>query len=73
MNAMFATFAMASALGVDADHLSVSARIEAGKLIVGEEAKILVDVKLPEGLSASEAGIPAPLLQIQVPVVHRLS
>ena len=73
MNAVFGTVVVVSAFGVDADDLSVSARIETGKLIVGQEAKILVDVQLPEGLSASVAGIPAPLLQIQVPRSVRLS
>lgn len=73
MKALIAAFAMVSAAGVDVDRVSVSARIDADKLIVGQEAIILVNVDLRDGLSASDAGIPAPLLQIQVPRSVRLS
>ena len=47
--------------------MEVSARIASDRLVVGESYEIIVDVTTKEGYSASDAGIPAPLLQIEVP------
>ncbi len=49
------------------DLVDVSARIAADRLVVGESYEIVIDMSLRDGYSASDAGIPAPLLQIEVP------
>lgn len=49
------------------DLVVVSARIAADRLVVGESYEIVIDLSAKDGYSASDAGIPAPLLQIDVP------
>ena len=49
------------------DLVEVAARIAADRLVVGESYEIVIDFSLRDGYSASGAGIPAPLLQIEVP------
>lgn len=49
------------------DIAEVSARIGADRLVVGESYEMIIDISLRDGYSASAAGIPAPLLQIEVP------
>ena len=49
------------------DLVEVSARIAADRLVVGESYEIVIDLSLKDGYSASGAGVPAPLLQIEVP------
>ena len=49
------------------DLVEVSARIAADRLVVGESYEIVIDISLRDGYSASGAGVPAPLLQIEVP------
>ncbi|MCH8149077.1 MAG: hypothetical protein IH987_14025 [Planctomycetes bacterium] len=54
-------------VGVPDDLAEVSARIAADRLVVGESYEMIIDISLRDGYSASVAGIPAPLLQIEVP------
>ncbi|MCH7884194.1 MAG: hypothetical protein IIC01_03000 [Planctomycetes bacterium] len=55
------------------DQVTINARIEADRLEVGQEYEIVLDVRFKANHSASEAGMPAPILQIQVPPSVRLS
>lgn len=50
-----------------ADSVSVSARMDADRLVVGQEYEIELGVSFADGTSASKAGVPAPILQIVVP------
>lgn len=52
---------------------SVSARIDAGSLEVGNEYDIVIEWNVAEGLSPGGAGVPAPILQIDAPRVIQLS
>ncbi len=52
---------------------SVSARIDAGSLVTGQEYDIVIDWKVAEGLSPGGAGVPAPILQIDAPRAIQLS
>ena len=49
------------------DLVEVSAQIAADRLVVGESYEIVIDISVRDGYSASGAGVPAPLLQIDVP------
>lgn len=49
------------------DVVTVSARIEAESLSVGQTYEIILDVKFKDGWSGRRAGIKAPILQIDVP------
>ncbi len=49
------------------DVLSVSATLEAHELSVGSNYEIVLKVEIKEGWSAAAAGVPAPLVQIDVP------
>ena len=60
-----------SALLPGAD-VQTSAFIDADELVVGERYEIFLRVKLPENVLASEAGAPAPFLQLDVPPSVRL-
>jgi len=61
------------ALSVASDSaLTASARIDETELKVGSTADLVVDISVPEDLSISDAGMPKPLLQIQVPDSVRL-
>ena len=55
------------------DEVTIDARIEADRLEVGQEYEIVLDVRFKTNLSASGAGMPAPILQIQTPQSVRLS
>ena len=55
-----------------AEAMQVSARIDAQSLEVGEDYALVVRTSFAQGLSASNAGIPLPLVQIQVPPSVRL-
>lgn len=55
-----------------AEAMQVSARIDAESLEVGKEYALVVRASFEQGLSASGAGIPLPLVQIQVPPSVRL-
>ncbi len=52
---------------------SVSATIDAGSLVTGQEYDIVIDWKVAEGLSPGGAGVPAPILQIDAPRAIQLS
>lgn len=47
--------------------ITISARIDAESLDVGKSYNIVLDLKLLDGISTSDAGIPAPIVQIDVP------
>ena len=49
------------------DVLSISATLEADELSVGSNYEIVLKVEIKEGWSATAAGVPGPLLQIDVP------
>jgi len=49
------------------DLMTASARINTKDLEEGESYEIAIELRFKEGYSASKAGIPAPLLQIEVP------
>jgi hypothetical protein len=49
------------------DVLTVTAQIAASKLEVGQDYAVELTINLKEGWNASQAGIPHPVLQIQVP------
>ncbi len=55
------------------DVLSVSATLEADELSVGSNYEIVLKVEIKEGWSAAAAGVPAPLVQIDVPPSVELS
>ena len=53
--------------------INVSATLDAESLVVGQEYEIQLTVSLAEGWSASAAGIPEPILEIDVPKSAQLS
>ncbi len=55
------------------DVLSISATLEADELSVGSSYEIVLKVEIKEGWSATAAGVPAPLVQIDVPSSVELS
>ncbi len=55
------------------DVLAISAELEAEALSVGPEYEIVLRVTIKDGWSASSAGVPAPLLQIDAPPAVKLS
>ncbi len=55
------------------DAVRFGASIAAGELEVGQSGEIRVAVDWPASLSASGAGLPAPILQLQVPDCVRLT
>ena len=55
------------------DEVTIHARIEADRLEVGQEYAIVLEVRFKANHSASEAGMPAPILQIQAPQCVQLS
>ncbi len=55
------------------DVLSISATLDAEELSVGSSYEIVLKVEIKEGWSAASAGVPAPLLQIDVPPSVELS
>ena len=67
---MLACF-LAAALSAGSD-VQTSAFIDADEIAVGERYEIFLRVRLPESVVASEAGAPAPFLQIDVPPSVRL-
>jgi hypothetical protein len=62
-----------ASLAAASPDLSVSATLEATKLSPGREYAIVVSVSLPGGIGADKAGVPAPLLQLDVPDSIELS
>lgn len=52
---------------------TVSARIDAGSLVTGQEYDIVIDWEVAEGFSPGGAGVPAPILQIDAPRAIQLS
>ena len=56
-----------------ADVLSISATLDAKELSVGSDYEIVLKVEIKEGWSAAAAGVPAPLVQIDVPPSVELS
>jgi len=65
--------AVVASAPLGAADIEVSAKIGASALTVGGEYALVVDVSLPEGVSAAKAGLPAPLLQLDVPACVALS
>ncbi len=55
------------------DVLSISATLEAEELSVGSKYEIVLKVKIKDGWSAAAAGVPAPLVQFDVPPSVELS
>ena len=55
------------------DVLSISATLDADELSVGSHYEIVLKVEIKEGWSAASAGVPAPLVQIDVPPSVELS
>jgi len=55
-----------------AEVMRVSARIDAESLDVGKEYALVVRTSFAQGVSASGAGIPLPLIQLQVPASVKL-
>ena len=53
--------------------IDISATLDAKSLVVGQEYEIQLTVSLAEGWSASAAGIPKPILEIDVPKSVQLS
>lgn len=56
-----------------ADVLRVSASLDANPLAIGSNHEIVLKVSIKEGWSAAAAGVPAPLVQIDVPPSVALS
>ncbi len=62
------------ALGeVPTDVMTVSASIDAKRLRRTAEYEIVLDIEIAEGWSATDSGIPNPILQIEVPDSAKLS
>jgi hypothetical protein len=55
------------------DAVSIRAWLEPGPLEVGAAGAFIVELEYSDGVHASEAGIPAPFLQLDVPEGMRLS
>ena len=55
----------ALAAATPGEALSVTARIDADSLVAGQEYDIVIDWNVAEGLSPGDAGMPAPILQIE--------
>lgn len=55
------------------DAMSVSASIDAKRLRRTGEYEIVLDIEIAEGWSATDSGVPNPILQIEVPKSARLS
>lgn len=55
------------------DVLRISATLDAEELSVGSHYEIVLKVEIKEGWSAAAAGVPAPLVQIEVPPSVELS
>jgi len=68
MNCLLLLAPLMAAVGPIPDEaVKVSAHLTADALEVGGEYEFVVDVEIAEGVSTSEAGVPAPILQIKVP------
>ena len=55
------------------DVLSISAALDAEQLAVSSDYEIVLKVEIKEGWSAATAGVPAPLVQLEVPPSVELS
>ena len=65
---MIPLMCMCAALGATpGDAFTVSARLDAESIAVGDKYEIVLEWHVAEGLSSDGAGIPAPILQIDVP------
>jgi len=67
------TIATLSTVNLPTDALSVEARIDANTLTVGPTYHVVIDLHWDKDLSASRAGLPAPILQMDVPKCVTLS
>ncbi len=56
-----------------ADAIQVNAYLMASELTPGERYEIAIEVALADGLSLADSGIPAPMLQIEVPASVKLT
>lgn len=56
-----------------ADVVTISAELQADDLKTGPAYEIVLEVAIKDGWSASKAGVPAPVLQIEVPPSVKLS
>lgn len=59
--------ALPLALPVDDERVRISARLESESLAPGTEAAFVLTLELAEGVSGSDSGVPAPLIQLDVP------
>lgn len=57
---------------VDTDAFSVRVTLDAGNLEVGGKYELEIFVEMAKGWSSSEAGMPAPILQIRAPACVKL-
>ncbi len=73
MGSMIGMLLPLMALGGPEDVVSFSARIDAEEVKRGGKYEIVLEVSFKDGQSASDAGVPAPILQIDVPKSVRLS
>ena len=64
--------ALAGVGPTDADAFSVRVKLDADKLEVGGKYELELFVEMAKGWSSSEAGMPAPILQIQAPSCVKL-
>lgn len=65
---MISLICMCAALGAaPGEAFSVSARLDTASIAVGNKYEIVLDWSVGEGLSSDGAGVPAPILQIDVP------
>lgn len=58
---------------VPQEEVSITARLDATELVVGGSYEVHVEVRFPEAIVASEAGAPAPFLQLDVPASVKLT
>ena len=73
---MLCTIGLAALMALGAvppDAMSVSASIDAKRLRRTGEYEIVLDIEIAEGWSATDSGIPSPILQIEVPDSAKLS
>ena len=72
MSIVVQLLALLTVLSLPDDAFVASARIDADALQPGGSYEIVVDVHIANGVSTSDAGVPAPVLQIKAPTSARL-